>query len=162
MPGCWEKPNSRLGFLIDTTIHLIYSHCLPILISLIQKQSVAMLQEHEDGKSLSRRHHFFKVYFIDYTVTVDPFFLPFIPLHTAHPLPPSFHPLSSCPCVVHISSLASPFPMLFLTSLCLFCTYHLCFLFPVHFPPFYPLSFPTVKPPCDPHFCESVPVLVVC
>ena len=35
---------------------------------------------------------------------------------------------------IHISSLASPFPMLFLTSLCLFCTYQLYFLFPVPFP----------------------------
>ena len=30
--------------------------------------------------------------------------------------------LSSCPWVVHISSLASTFPILFLTSPCLFCT----------------------------------------
>ena len=45
-------------------------------------------------------------------------------------------PLSSCPWVVHISSLASPFPTLFLTSSCLFCFYHLCFLFPVPFSPF--------------------------
>ena len=65
------------------------------------------------------------------------FFLPFIPLLPA-PLPLPFSipppppaPLSSCPWVIHISSLASPFPILFLTSHCLFCTYHLCFLFPV-------------------------------
>ena len=42
--------------------------------------------------------------------------------------------LSSCPWVIHISSLASPFPILFLTSPCLLCTYQLCFLFPVPFP----------------------------
>ena len=52
------------------------------------------------------------------------------------PLPPSFPHLSSCPWVIHISSLASLFPILFLTSPCLFCTYHLCFLFPAHFLPF--------------------------
>ena len=50
-----------------------------------------------------------------------------------HPptLPP---PLSSSPQVVHISSSASPFSILFLTTPCLYCTYHLCFLFPVPFP----------------------------
>ena len=47
------------------------------------------------------------------------------------PLPSTFlpsrnAPLSSCPWVMHISSLASPFPILFLTSPCLFCTYQLC------------------------------------
>ena len=43
------------------------------------------------------------------------FFLHFIPLHPAPPptsIPP---PLSLCPWVLHISSLASPFPILFLT-----------------------------------------------
>ena len=37
-------------------------------------------------------------------------------------LPSRNPPLSSCPRVRHISSLASPFPVLFLTSPCLFCT----------------------------------------
>ena len=45
---------------------------------------------------------------------------------------------------------------------CLFCTYYLCFLFPVPFPQFYPLCFPADNPPCDLHFCDSVPILVVC
>ena len=37
----------------------------------------------------------------------------------------------------------------------------LCFLFPVPFPPFYtPIS--ADNPPCDLHFCDPVPVLVVC
>ena len=53
---------------------------------------------------------------------------PFFPsaLHPSSHLhsPP---PLSSCPWVAHRSSLASPFPILFLTSPCLFCTYNLCF-----------------------------------
>ena len=71
-------------------------------------------------------------------------------------------PLSSCPWVIHISSLASPFPILYLTSPCLFCTYQLCFLFPVPFLPFFPLPFLADNPPCDLHFCDSVPVVVVC
>ena len=91
-------------------------------------------------------------------------FVPFFsPLYAPPPctlLPPAFPPLSSCPWVIHISSLASPFPILFLTSPCPFCAYQSCFLFPVPFPPFSPL--PADNPPCDLHFCESVPVLAVC
>uniref|UniRef100_K9IGT4 Uncharacterized protein n=1 Tax=Desmodus rotundus TaxID=9430 RepID=K9IGT4_DESRO len=105
---------------------------------------------------------FLRMYFIDYAITVVLFFfLLIIPLLTV-PHPPSFHKLSSCPWVIYISSLAFPFPILFLTSPCLFCIYYLCFLFPVTFPPFSPLSLPTDNPPCDLHFCDSVPVLVVC
>ena len=52
------------------------------------------------------------------------------------PPPPShIPPYSSCPWVIHISSLASTFPTLFLPSPCLFSTYHLCYLFSVPFPP---------------------------
>ena len=45
-------------------------------------------------------------------------------------------PLTSCPWVIYLSSLASPFTILFLTSLCLLCTYNLCFLFSVPFASF--------------------------
>ena len=85
---------------------------------------------------------------------------PFFPsaLHT--PSHPPSRPFSSCPWVVHVSSLASTFPILFLTSPCPFCTYHLCFLFPVPFPPFSPLRLPTGNSPYDFHFCDSVLVLV--
>ena len=66
------------------------------------------------------------------------FFSPFSPSFLHGP-PPAFPPLfSSCPWVIHISSLAFSFPILFLTSPCLFCTYHLCFLFLIFFPPFSP------------------------
>ena len=68
----------------------------------------------------------------------------------------------SCPWHVYVSSLASPFPILFLTLPCLFCTYQLCFLLPVTFPPFSFLHLPTDNPPCDLHFWDFVPVLVVC
>ena len=83
--------------------------------------------------------------------------LPCISLPTYIPVP-----LSSCPWVIHISSLVSPFLILFLTSPCLFCTYHLFFLFPVPFPPFSSLPFPAYNPQCDLHFCYSVPILAVC
>ncbi|KAF6084329.1 hypothetical protein HJG60_008600 [Phyllostomus discolor] len=55
---------------------------------------------------------FLKNIFIDYTITAVPF-SPIIPLHTEHPLPPTFPPFSSCPWVI---SLASTFPILFLPS----------------------------------------------
>ena len=105
---------------------------------------------------------FFKVNFINYAVTLVPFFSP---LYSTLPFTPPSHqhtPSSLNPWVIDISSLASPFSILFLTSHCLFCTYHLYFLFPVSFPPFSPLALPTDNPPCDVHFCDSVPVLVVC
>ena len=47
--------------------------------------------------------------------------------------PPAFPHFS--PWDIHISSSASTFLTLFLTSPCLFSTYYLCFLFPVSFPP---------------------------
>ena len=66
-------------------------------------------------------------------------------LHTlSHPHPPS----SSCPWVIYISSLAPPYPILFLSSPYLFCTYHVCFLFHLPFPPFFSISLPTDSPPC--------------
>ena len=61
----------------------------------------------------------------------------------------------------YICSLASTFPILFLTSpvylylpfmLLIFCT----------FSPSLPTHSPNDNPPCDLHFCDYVPVLVVC
>ena len=89
-------------------------------------------------------------------------FPPFIPLCPASPSQLHSPHLSSCSWVLHISSLASSFPILFLPSPCLFSTYHLCFLFPVPFPPLSPYPLSADNPPCDLHFCGSVPVLVVC
>ena len=84
------------------------------------------------------------------------------PFHPAHHLPPKFPPYSSCPWVIFISSLASTFPTLFLPSLCLFSTYHLCYLFSVPFPPSPLAHSPIDTPPYDLHLYGSVPVLVVC
>ena len=98
--------------------------------------------------------HLKNIYFIDYAITVVPFFSsPLFPSALHCPptrIPPS---LSSCPWVIHISSLASPFPILFLTFPCLFSTYHLCFLLPVSFPPFSTPPHPN-NPLCDFHFCD--------
>ena len=66
---------------------------------------------------------------------------PIFPLYSLPPytpLPSTFPPLTSCPWVIHIGSLASPFPILSLTSPCLFCTCHLCCLFLYLFPHSHP------------------------
>ena len=107
------------------------------------------------------RFIFFKYILLIMLLQLSQFF-PFAYLHLVPPFPPAFPSLSSCPWVMHVSSLASTVPILFLTSPCLFCTYHLCFLFPVPFPSFSPSPLPADNPPCDLHFCDSVPVLIVC
>ena len=106
-------------------------------------------------------HSFLKYILLTMLLQLSHSFLPFIPLCSIPPFPPSFPHLSSCPWVMHKSSLASTFSILFLTSPCLLCTHNLCFLFPVPFPPS-PLPLPADNPPCDLHFWDSVPVLVVC
>ena len=63
---------------------------------------------------------------------------------------------------VHVSSLASPFPILFLTSLCLFCSDQVCFWIPTPFSLILSLPTPADNPPNDFHTYDSFPVLVVC
>ena len=117
--------------------------------------------DHRGGPQIDYRDSFFFKYIL--LIMLLQLFL-FFPLYAPPPstaLSSSILPLSSCPWVMHISSLGSPFPMLFLTSPCLFSTYHLCFLFPVPFP-HSPSHLPADNPPRDLHFCDSVPILVVC
>ena len=91
------------------------------------------------------------------------FFLSFSPLCLAPHLPPAFPPqLSSCQWVIHTSSLASPFPMLFLTFPSILfppiMLLNLCTIFPFSS---YPLS--ADNPPNENlHIYDSVPVLIVC
>ena len=73
-----------------------------------------------------------------------PNFTPLPPLHWVPPSLQQFPPLSSCSWVIHTNSLSSPFPILFLTSPCLFSTYHLCYLFSVPFPPLSPPTAPLI------------------
>ena len=87
--------------------------------------------------------------------------LPLCSSQPSTPFPPQ-STLSSCPWVVHISSLAFPFPILSLTSPCLFCTCQLCFLIPAPFPLFSPFLLPADNPPNDLRIYGSVPVLVLC
>ena len=102
------------------------------------------------------------IFYLPFMLHILCTFPPFTPLRPAHPLPHTFPPFSSCPWVIHISSLASIFPILFLPSPCLFSTYQLCYLFSVPCPPLSASHFPVDNPSCDLHFCGSVPFLVVC
>ena len=74
------------------------------------------------------------------------FFSPLFPSALYPPPTSTFPPLSSCPGVIHRSFLASTFPILFLNSPCLFCTYHFFYLFSALFPPLSPSHFPTDNP----------------
>ena len=101
------------------------------------------------------------IFFIDYAITVVPIIPHFSPSVRYPPFPPASpptHTLSSCPWVVQVTFLVSPFPILFLTSPCLFCTYHLYFLIPAPFLPFSPFPLPDSNPPDDLHICDSVPM----
>ena len=90
---------------------------------------------------LSPKHIFFKkIYFIDYVITVVLIYPP-LPSSTQYsPFSLAILPLSSCLWVMHISSLVTLFPIPFLTSPSLLCTYQFVFfkslyIFP-HSPPF--------------------------
>lgn len=50
----WEKASSHLGFPIAPSIHLIYSHCLPISFSPIKEQTIATYKEIRLAKAWQR------------------------------------------------------------------------------------------------------------
>ena len=77
-------------------------------------------------------------YILIMLLQLSQFPLAFAPLLPVPPFPPEIPSFSSCLWVMHVSSLASPLPTLFLTSPCLFCTYQLCFLIPAPLPLFSP------------------------
>ena len=68
---------------------------------------------------------FFKYILFIILLQLSQFFSPLYPSSILHrpPHSPALSPLSSCPWVVHVSSLASLFPTLFLTSPHLFYAY---------------------------------------
>ena len=82
--------------------------------------------------------YLFLIYFIDYAITVVPIFPLLSPLHLVLLFPLAIPHHSSCPWVMYISSLASPFPIVFLTSSILYLP--LMLLIPCTF--FSILSFP--------------------
>ena len=99
--------------------------------------------------------------FIDYAITV----VPFAPLHLIpSPTPPPSHipPLQFMSMGHTYKFFGFYISYTILPSPCLFSTYHLCYLFSVPFPLLSPSQSPIDNPPCDLHFCGSIPVLVVC
>ena len=102
---------------------------------------------------------FLKIYFIDYSITLVTI-SPIAPLHLVPPIPLAITPLvyvyGSC-----ISSLATPFPLMFLTFLCLFSVpTNLYFLHPAPYPPSSSFPLSTNNPPNDLRMYDSVPVLL--
>ena len=91
------------------------------------------------------RHTYFLSIFYWLCYYCFPNFSPFIPPPPWTPQPSSIPRLSSCPWVVHISSLSSLFPIPFLTSSCLFNAYQF-FFFPVPFPLYFSPTPPYWKP----------------
>ena len=67
------------------------------------------------------------------------------------PLPSSNPPSQFMPMDHAYKFFGSSFPILFLTSPCLFCAYQLCFLIPSPFPLLSPFPFPGDNPPNDLH-----------
>ena len=65
----------------------------------------------------------FKLYFIDYAITVVLIFSPLPPSTQHYPLPQTIPHHCSSPRVIHISSLATLLPILYFTSLWLFSNY---------------------------------------
>ena len=90
-----------------------------------------------------------------------PIFPPLLP-STQYPHTLQQSPLSSCPWVVYVSSLATPFPILFLTSPSLFCTYQLVLLNPCNFPPYSHFPLPADNHPNDLNIYDSISVLLAC
>ena len=105
---------------------------------------------------------FLKVYFINYAIIVVPSSPPLPPLPGSPLHSNDLSPLSSCPWVVHVSSLGSPLPILFLTFPCLFCTYPIMLLTHYTFSPILLLPLPAGNPPNGLHIYDYILILVVC
>ena len=83
------------------------------------------------------------------------------PHSTPHSLRPSPH-CCSCPWVMHINSLATPFPMLYFTSPWLFCNYLFVLLNPLTSSPIPPQPLPSSNLQKALRIHDSVSVLLVC
>ena len=102
---------------------------------------------------------FLKLYFIDYAFTVVPIILPLppAPSRTPHSLRQFWH-LCLCPWVMHLSSLAAPFLILYCTSPWLFCNYLFVLLSPLTSSPI-PVN---TSPIWKPSKCSSYPRFWLC
>ena len=132
MQGNTEMPRPGKGRNINNThitlspllkFYILISHSLKLFSTYCFKHWAKFFQVLSFSFFLPGISPFF---FLKYILLVmllqlSHFFLPFIPLHPAPHFPPAFPHFSSWPWVVHISSLVSPYSILFLTSVCLFC-----------------------------------------
>ena len=115
---------------------------------------------HTEARTLHRRLSFLKVYFIDNAIMLSHLFLSFIPLCPATP----FHQHS--PTLVHgpVSYICKFFgfsiscTILNLSLSILYLPFMLLIL--CTFSNSVPVPLPADNPPCDLHFCDSVPVIV--
>lgn len=57
VPGSQEEPSGCLALPMAPSAYLIYDRSLPTSMSLVQGQTAATLQGHQDGKSLAIRGH---------------------------------------------------------------------------------------------------------
>ena len=91
-----------------------------------------------------------------------PNFPHFIPPPPCTPQPSSIPCLGSCPWVVHVSSLSSLFPIPYLSLPIYFMPTNYAASSLYLFLPIPPLPLSTEIPPCDVHFSDSIPVVVIC
>ena len=85
-------------------------------------------------------HSIVFIYFLNVSYSLCYYSCPIYSSPPCTPLPPALPPLSSRPWVVHINPLASPFPILFLTSPYLLCMLPFMLLIPCTFFPHSPHS----------------------
>ena len=102
----------------------------------------------------------FKLYFIDYAITVVLIFTSLLPSTQHPPLPQQSPHYCSCPWVMCMCSLATPFPMRYFTSPWLFCNYLSVLLNPLTSSPFHHTALQSSNQQNTLHIHDSVSVLV--
>ena len=105
--------------------------------------------------------HFYSIFYCLWYYSCPNFFSPFF-LSSLQRTPPSYIPpyFMSMGCTCKFFGLSISYAILNL-SLCILCLSIMLFI-PCTFPPTLPLTLPTDTWDCDLHFCNSIPVLVVC
>ena len=111
--------------------------------------------------SFSKNFLFFSIFYWLFYYSCPTFFFPLFS-SILYTLPPSFCYLSSCPWVVHMFVGFSISYSILNLPLSILCLLIMLFIPCIFFPSILPLLVPTDNPRCDLHFCDSVPVLVVC
>lgn len=76
-----EEPSSLPGFTIAPALHIIYNHCLPIVIFLVEEWTVANLQ----GKSGNKKSYFAEAEWNSAHMPQSLHILWLVLLHNSHP-----------------------------------------------------------------------------